>query len=343
MNDNLRLSICIPTFNRRAKLQECLALLIPQVAALPPNQANIIVVNNASTDDTASFLDDLQGQYAFLRIFHNSANLGFDGNTVKCIEYADGDYTALLSDDDRYLDGQVEAILSVIARGEYALICLNHYSFWTDVRQPYGTCAPEADVTFARALDILHFPAFGHFSGIIYRSALAKQMVHQVLAKRPLVTRDRSRGIYMEVALRAMAAAQLPAYFIGKRRLAVTIPRAVDYSLLEDLILGSLRNTRVLLDDGVITQDDWRRGMLKGIAQMPKYIIIEAPKMSPAELRAITDALVLHFGAYPEFRRTCLPLLYAGRLGIVRLAYKWSYRLGKSLVTALRTSFTCSR
>lgn len=343
MNDTLRLSICIPTYNRLSKLQECLAFLIPQVAALSPNRANIIVVDNASTDGTAPFLNDLQGKYPFLRVFRNDSNLGFDGNTVKCLEHADGDYTALLSDDDRYLNGQVAAILGVIAKGEYSLICLNHYSFWTDVMQPYGTCAPEEDVVFARAMDVLHFPAFGHFSGIVFNSTLAKQRVRQILVTRPLVTSDRSRGIYMEVALRLMSASPLPAYFIGRRRLAVTIPRSVDYSLLQDLILGSLHNTRLLLDDEVITQDDWRRGMLKGISQMPKYIIIEVPKMSDLELRKVTDALITHFGAYPEFRRTCLPLLYAGRIGIVKLAYKWSYRLGKSLVTAIRVSVKCLR
>jgi len=334
MSETLKLSICIPTYNRLDKLRGCLELLIPQLAVLPPSLVDIIIVNNASTDGTEQFLNSLPGKYPFVNVFHNSVNLGFDGNTIKCIEHADGDYAALLSDDDRYIDGQVARILEVISKGDYALLCLNHYSFWTDVHRPYQTCAPEEDVVFTRALDILHFPAFGHFSGIIYNSRLAKERLDEIMAKRPLVTRDRSRGIYMEVALRVMSASSLPAYFIGARRLAVTIPHSVDYSLLSDLILGSLHNTLILLEDGVITTNDWDRGIAKGISQMPLYIIRDLPKMSGAERREVTAELVTHFGANKRFRFTCLPLLCAGRFRLVRFIYKWAYRLAKPLVTA---------
>lgn len=335
MNGNPELSICIPTYNRLEELRGCLDLLIPQVVSLPAGCVNIVIVDNASTDGTAEFTGSLPGLYGFIKVLRNDANLGFDGNTVRCIQVADGDYTALLSDDDRYIDGQVAAILQVISRGTFALIDLNHYSYWSDVNRPYQTCAPEEDIVFTRALDILHYPAFGHFSGIIYNSSLAKETLSCMLTRNPVVPRDRSRGVYMEVALRMMATSNLPAYFVGARRLAVSIPTSVDYSLLEGLLLGSLHNTLALLEDGIISQEDWQRGISKGISQMPRYIILDAPKMSKERLRAVSAELVMHFGSNKRFWLTCFPLLWAGRFRAGKLAYTLFYRSAKPVVTLL--------
>ena len=121
------------------------------------------------------FIDTLPRQYPFVRVFHNFANLGFEGNTAKCIEYAAGEYTALLSDDDRYLDGQVDTILQVISKRDYVLIALNYYSFTMDVRRPYQTYVSEEDVCFPQARDIIHYGTVGHFSGLIYRSVCVKR------------------------------------------------------------------------------------------------------------------------------------------------------------------------
>ena len=54
MNTPLRISICICTYNRQKFIGECLQCLAQQT--LPPQDWEVIVVDNASTDNTAQIV-----------------------------------------------------------------------------------------------------------------------------------------------------------------------------------------------------------------------------------------------------------------------------------------------
>jgi len=44
----------------------------------------IIVANDASTDDSAIILDELSGRYPRLRVIHHTTNHGYGGNLRRC-------------------------------------------------------------------------------------------------------------------------------------------------------------------------------------------------------------------------------------------------------------------
>src|SRR4051812_4783956 len=104
------LSICIPTYNRQDCLKEGIEHLLPQ---LEPHRQSVelIIVNNASSDNTAAYLGELQKSLPWIKVFHNERNVGFDGNTIRCLRESKGRYVAILSDDDRYVPGAIERIL----------------------------------------------------------------------------------------------------------------------------------------------------------------------------------------------------------------------------------------
>lgn len=88
-------TIAIQTYNRadsylRKALESALAQTYPQL--------EIIVSDNASTDDTAA----LVGSFADTRLkyFRHERNIGANGNANFCLEQAKGDYFLLLHDDD---------------------------------------------------------------------------------------------------------------------------------------------------------------------------------------------------------------------------------------------------
>ncbi|CAG0970603.1 Glycosyltransferase GlyG [Anaerolineae bacterium] len=326
-----KLSVCIPTYNRLSELKICLEFLLPQVVVLLAGSVEIVIVNNASTDGTAEFIDTLPCQYSFVQVFHNSANLGFDGNTARCIEYAAGEYMALLSDDDVYLEGQVQAILDVVSRGDYALLALNYYSFIRQVHRPYKTYAPEEDVSFGQARDLINYLTVGHFSGLIYRSSLAKEKLNQTLDRAPLTQTDRSRGIYFEVALRLAYAADLPAYFIGRRRLAVKIPDSVDYAEIQNIAVDNCRFYTRLFKENVISAADLAYRYRLVIALLPQLTIRCTPGMSVAEIERVTRELTGYLGNNRNFRRKCLPLLRVAQYRPVRWLYKNSYAAARYL------------
>lgn len=91
------LSICIPTFNRSEFLQKA----ISSVLAQSYNDFELVIVDNASTDDTqkvvALFKDNR------IRYFRNNENLGLGLNWNQCISLANGEFICIFHDDDLML------------------------------------------------------------------------------------------------------------------------------------------------------------------------------------------------------------------------------------------------
>lgn len=311
-----QLSICIPTYNRLNVLKQCLDHVIPQVEALPSGLVEVVLVNNASTDGTADFLNQFAMQCDYTHAYHNPVNLGFDGNTAKCIEYAQGDYIALLSDDDIYTPGAVQAILDVLDRGEYALVFLNYYGFiGKNVAKQCSTVAPDHDVEFDRAMDAMNYPSVGHFSGFIYNSDMAKKALSHMLSKSPIQTSGAMRqGVYFEVAVRVANSSDLPAYFIGARKLAA---RTVEDHCT--IPIGDLKIHELCLDyyelmlrcykEGLLTDADldYRKRLV--LSWLPRAIVRNAGYADLVEMTKISDKLRAHFKSEKQFNVKIAPLL----------------------------------
>jgi glycosyltransferase involved in cell wall biosynthesis len=108
------LSITIPTYNRRAKLQETLEIIVPQLT----DEVELLVCDKCSPDDTGGYLEGLESQ-GKLRRWRHRTNIGADRNMVGCIERAVGRYVWLLCDDDKPCSNAVEEIVSAIKRYEF--------------------------------------------------------------------------------------------------------------------------------------------------------------------------------------------------------------------------------
>lgn len=110
------LTIAIPTYNRVECLRVLINRLIEEFEELPAWDTHIelIVVNNASTDETSEYLDDLRKNFP-VAVFHNSENLGMDGNFIRCFEVARGRWLWLFSDDDLPMMGAVGMILDALS------------------------------------------------------------------------------------------------------------------------------------------------------------------------------------------------------------------------------------
>ena len=119
------LTIVVTTFNRVERLRDSVSILINALEKLPrPKDVELLVVNNASTDDTRKYLDSfLKNQ---IRVIHNSINQGMLGNLNVCALNAKGRYVWCLGDDDLVFDGAIEEILRVIKSHDVPLIYLNY-------------------------------------------------------------------------------------------------------------------------------------------------------------------------------------------------------------------------
>ncbi len=94
-----RFSVMIPVRNGSAFLGEAIASALAQ----EERDAEIVVVDNASTDSTPDVVRGFRDQR--LRYIRNPNELEMVGNWNRCIELAVGEFVALLHHDDRWLPG----------------------------------------------------------------------------------------------------------------------------------------------------------------------------------------------------------------------------------------------
>lgn len=323
---DIKLSICIPTYNRAGLLRECLASVVQQIKGR--SEVALVVSDNASPDDTLAVVEEFRREHPTLRYYRNDKNLGYTGNQVKIFEYATGDYLAILCDDDLYRPGLVDRLLAVLADEEYAFVALNYFSFQSDVNTPFqDNFAPAKDVRFERAYDVMNYPSVGHFSGFVFNKRLGREALGQALAKRGLDYFEKNRGIISEVAARATAASLHPSFFIGDRLLATRIPISIDYDTINHLCLDYYEFYLNLFDEGIITETDlaYRRRLV--LAMLPKAIVVDSYRMTNHELTEVTYRLAEFFSAVPRFRYLCRPLLLLAKNAIVKQAFRVAHAL----------------
>lgn len=105
------LTIAVPTYNGSSTIKNMLDVLLPQ---LDPNNIEIIVSDNCSTDDTPAIIKKYQERYKFIKYKRNEQNLGADGNFLQCMQMAKGKYTMLISDDDIVTEIGVSRIIDFL-------------------------------------------------------------------------------------------------------------------------------------------------------------------------------------------------------------------------------------
>jgi glycosyltransferase involved in cell wall biosynthesis len=97
----MRISICIPQYNRINFLLKSLAIIEQQ--SYP--DIEVVVSDDCSSDNTEQEIRSLMQRYRYPIIYHrNEKNLGYDANYRKCIELGTGDYCLVIGNDDSVND-----------------------------------------------------------------------------------------------------------------------------------------------------------------------------------------------------------------------------------------------
>lgn len=119
-----RLSLCIPTYNRAQFVEGAVLSGLREAALQTVGSVEVLVCDNASTDETPEVLARIQMEYPELRVVRNPENLGFDLNYLKCVEEARGEYLWILGDDDLWMPGSLAKMLHELDAGADACLCL---------------------------------------------------------------------------------------------------------------------------------------------------------------------------------------------------------------------------
>jgi glycosyltransferase involved in cell wall biosynthesis len=138
----IQFSICIPTYNRSALLEQALSALLDQWHTdLSPSQrclVEIAVSDNCSPDDTSAVVQRAAVAYPGLCLtyFRQRENRGGDANILHAMQMGRGEFVYLLSDDDLLLPGALAKLFSLLETyPEADGFFLNTRSFVQDIRE----------------------------------------------------------------------------------------------------------------------------------------------------------------------------------------------------------------
>jgi glycosyltransferase involved in cell wall biosynthesis len=95
MNKNIKVSVIVPVFNQEKYLGRCLRSLISQ--SMVPNEYEIILVNDGSSDNTIHIIDSFKEK---ILVINNVKNIGLPSSLNLGIKKSKGKYIVRVDADD---------------------------------------------------------------------------------------------------------------------------------------------------------------------------------------------------------------------------------------------------
>jgi glycosyltransferase involved in cell wall biosynthesis len=112
-------TVCIPNYNHGRFIGEALESVLTQ--SLPP--AEVIVIDDASTDDSVAVVERIAAQHANVRLIRKSVNSGVFESTARGLAESTGEFFFLLAADDRVLPGFFERSIALLREHPEAGMC----------------------------------------------------------------------------------------------------------------------------------------------------------------------------------------------------------------------------
>jgi len=124
-----QLSVCIPTYNREPLLRLLLDNLLKQRSI---DHVQIVVSDNASTDNTTEMVRSFQQDHNNVKYLRSETNRGPDANYLRAVDGSDANYCWLFGSDDLPQPGIIEIMLEIVATDAFDIMLFPR--IWCDYR-----------------------------------------------------------------------------------------------------------------------------------------------------------------------------------------------------------------
>ncbi len=108
----MKISLCIPTYNRAHHLKNCLNSIIAVYKKTNFN-FQVCISDNNSTDNTLDIVNEAKKEID-IKYFKNEKNLGIPKNFINVVNMADGEFVWLIGDDDLLVNGSLNRLNNLI-------------------------------------------------------------------------------------------------------------------------------------------------------------------------------------------------------------------------------------
>ncbi|HRY51937.1 MAG TPA: glycosyltransferase family 2 protein [Candidatus Paceibacterota bacterium] len=113
------LSVILPNYNHARFLPRCLDAMLAQ--SVPPRE--IIIIDDASTDNSLEVIDQYRRQHSCIRLHRHNKNQGVVSGMNDGLRLARGEYVYFAAADDLVLPGLFEKSLNLLSKHPQAALC----------------------------------------------------------------------------------------------------------------------------------------------------------------------------------------------------------------------------
>jgi len=116
---SIRLSFCIPTYNRGSFIGETIESIVSQAT----EDVEIVIVDGGSTDDTNEVVERFRQRFSNINYCRQQTNMGVDHDMATSVSLARGAYCWLTSSDDPIAPGAIKKIMTELQSGCDMYLC----------------------------------------------------------------------------------------------------------------------------------------------------------------------------------------------------------------------------
>ena len=127
----VKLSICIPTYNRSGFLRRSLEYYLEEIDF--PFTYEIVISDNASTDDTRDVVDSFIAAGLPINYVRRNENGGYEPNLISALRLARGEYAVYVGDDDRLIAEGVADVVSYLDRNADVNACYAPWYLYNEI------------------------------------------------------------------------------------------------------------------------------------------------------------------------------------------------------------------
>ena len=221
----MKISICIPQYNRINYLLKSLAIIAEQTY----QNIEIVISDDCSTDDTEQKINLLKPNYKYPIIYHRyEKNEGYDRNYRKCIEVASGEYAFVIGNDDS-INGKnsIQFLVDFLAINDFPDI-----GFCNMIEESSGNnlvqrASSTSMLGSGANIAMQYYSCFSFVGGLIYRTSSFKKYN----------TNKYDGSIYAQMYLGLLMIAS------GQKLFSIKEPLVIKDLFLEGIFLESYKNT----------------------------------------------------------------------------------------------------
>ena len=122
MDNNILLSICIPTYKRAIILDGALNSINKAVQLIDKTKIEIVISDNCSPDSTFQVVQKSINEGLPIKYIRNAENIGIEDNIIQSFKLAKGKYVWVLGDDDYLKEETLKTIINIVSNKDYGSI-----------------------------------------------------------------------------------------------------------------------------------------------------------------------------------------------------------------------------